>query len=97
MRQYELHREADAELTSAALYYDVELPGLGTRFLNAVLEAISRICEYPEIGSRIGRIERRVFVTDFPYQVVYRPDGPSIRIVAVAHVRRRPGYWHGRE
>jgi toxin ParE1/3/4 len=94
---YELHPEAHAELTSATLLYDVQSPGLGTRFLDAVVEAIARIQEYPQIGSRIGRIERRVLVSDFPYQVVYRLDGPMIRIVAVGHLRRRPGYWHGRE
>jgi len=94
---YELHLEADAELDSAAILYDAQSPGLGTRFLNAVVAAIARVQEYPELGTRVGRIERRVLVSDFPYQVVYRIDGPMIRIVAVAHLRRRPGYWHGRE
>jgi hypothetical protein len=33
----------------------------------------------------------------FPYGVIYRVAGDTLRILAIAHRRQRPGYWHGRE
>ncbi|WP_407936397.1 hypothetical protein [Limnochorda pilosa] len=50
------------------------------------------------MGSPVSadHLTRRVLVRGFPYQVVYhlRPD--EIVIVAVAHLKRRPGYWRNR-
>ncbi|MFB3820344.1 MAG: type II toxin-antitoxin system RelE/ParE family toxin, partial [Candidatus Methylomirabilales bacterium] len=50
-----------------------------------------------ESGSPAGPKQRRVVVARFPYSIVYREDAESIVIVAVAHQRRRPGYWRGRK
>ena len=33
----------------------------------------------------------------FPYSLVYTVSGDEIRILAVAHHSRRPGYWTGRK
>ena len=35
-------------------------------------------------------------VRKFPYKVVYRNQQDGIEIIAVAHGKRRPGYWKGR-
>jgi hypothetical protein len=32
----------------------------------------------------------------FPYSVIYKEKDEVILIVAVAHAKRRPGYWRGR-
>ena len=32
----------------------------------------------------------------FPYLIVYRVTASAIQVVAVAHARRRPGYWKTR-
>lgn len=29
----------------------------------------------------------------FPYKIVYIIEGDQIQVVAIAHDRRRPGYW----
>lgn len=34
-------------------------------------------------------------VKGFPYRVVYVTE-PAVTIVAVAHLKRRPGYWRAR-
>jgi len=39
---------------------------------------------------------RRVVLSRFPYIVVFRETVTEIEIVAVAHGRRRPGYWRER-
>jgi hypothetical protein len=39
---------------------------------------------------------RRVMLHRFPYFVVFRELPHKIQIIAVAHAKRRPGYWRGR-
>jgi toxin ParE1/3/4 len=34
--------------------------------------------------------------TRFPFTLVYRLRGDEVEILAVAHARRRPGYWRSR-
>jgi plasmid stabilization system protein ParE len=52
----------------------------------------------PEMGTPFSSdtLTRRVLVPRFPYQVVYRLMSTEIVIVAVAHLKRRPGYWRRR-
>ncbi len=39
----------------------------------------------------------RFYLMDrYPYQVIYREEANEILIVAIAHAKRRPGYWAGR-
>ena len=42
---------------------------------------------------------RHQFVTmkPYPYKIVYRVEGERVVIVAMAHGRRRPGYWRSRD
>lgn len=39
---------------------------------------------------------RRYLLRRFPFFVVFREVADRVQIVAVAHARRRPGYWLGR-
>lgn len=39
---------------------------------------------------------RSAKVARFPYRVVYVIVGSNIDVVAVAHAKRRPGYWRDR-
>jgi toxin ParE1/3/4 len=39
---------------------------------------------------------RRYLLKRFPFVIVYRAGESRIEIVAVAHGRRRPGYWAAR-
>jgi plasmid stabilization system protein ParE len=53
---------------------------------------------HPEIGtaSTHGAAIRQMRVRKFPYKVVYRNQQDGIEVIAVAHGKRRPGYWKGR-
>jgi plasmid stabilization system protein ParE len=63
-----------------------------------LLDAIQRVAQDPEAGSPVSvdRNIRRVLVARFPYQVVYRVRPDAVVIVAIAHAKRRPGYWMDR-
>jgi hypothetical protein len=39
---------------------------------------------------------RKAGLQRFPFNVLYRVAGGAVQILAVAHHRRRPGYWLGR-
>jgi plasmid stabilization system protein ParE len=89
---------AAEELNEAVRWYETRRPGLGTTFLDAVDSVIGRIRAHPEIGAATasGETTRRVPVTGFPFQVVYYLRPTEIVVVAVAHLKRRPRYWHAR-
>ena len=71
--------------------------GLGGEFFDAVVAATSLIQAQPEIGApSSNRRTRRVLVERFPYQVVYRLLEDAIVVVAIAHLKRRPGYRRDR-
>jgi hypothetical protein len=40
---------------------------------------------------------RRLLLARFPFGLIYRFDGQDIVIVAVAHNKRRSGYWRKRD
>jgi toxin ParE1/3/4 len=90
------HVEAEAELVSAATRYETHRSGLGLEFIAEVERATRALVSYPKIGHRFSRRLCRVLVRRFPYGLLYRIDADAIRIVAVAHARRRPGYWRHR-
>jgi toxin ParE1/3/4 len=91
-----IHEAAEAEINEAADFYDMASPGLGSVFLDEIQHAMERISEFPEAAPLIrGRLRKRI-VAKFPYSLIYsvRPD--EIRILAVAHHKRRPFYWRSR-
>jgi toxin ParE1/3/4 len=87
---------ARREFLAQVAYYQNEVPGLGARFVAAVEDATARALAFPLTGSVASKDVRRVFVYDFPFAIVYRPQPDGILVVAVAHHSRRPEYWHDR-
>jgi plasmid stabilization system protein ParE len=91
------HPEAEAEFLAAARFYDAHQPGLGLDFVTEVQRAARVLVAHPRLGRRFSRRLRRILVRRFPYGLLYRLEANEIFIVAVAHLRRRPGYWRRRE
>lgn len=97
----ELLEEAEDELREAILYYEDRQDGLGSEFFGRVTEMIAAIRVDPERfplyeGKRMARKFRRVRVRRFPYLLVFEVRTDKVLVVAVAHTRRRPGYWANR-
>lgn len=90
------HSEAERELDEVASYYDGESPGLGGSFLDDVEYAIGQILQYPESAPLVNEAVRRKLLRRFPYGILYSVYSDAIRILAVAHQKRRPFYWRGR-
>ena len=93
--------EASDELDEAAVWYEHRANGLGTKFLGAVDETVVTVTRWPQaapLETDLPRdlIVRRAQVHQFPYRIVYLLTPTAIRVLAVAHDSRRPGYWHER-
>lgn len=94
MRKITFHEEADSEVYEAALYYEDSAPALGLAFLDEIEKASQRILANPMAYQLVGDGVRQALVARFPYSILYviEPDD-RIRVIAVAHQKRRPGYW----
>jgi toxin ParE1/3/4 len=88
--------KASEELEAAASYYDKRHPGLGRRFIAEARKAHDRIAAMPKAAPEIRPGIRRRSIHRFPYQIIYRVSDDQALIIAVAHKRRRPGFWLGR-
>jgi len=93
--------EASAELGEAAAWYEQRRKGLGIEFLQAIDNALEFIARFPEAGAGVPGVPidlpvRRVPVRTFPFHVIYLEMSGAIRVLAFAHDRRSPGYWHSR-
>ncbi|HEX6285548.1 MAG TPA: type II toxin-antitoxin system RelE/ParE family toxin, partial [Pyrinomonadaceae bacterium] len=65
-------------------------------FVAEVLNALRSIAAAPEAWPRTRANERRFVFKRFPYSIIYRVRQNDVFITAIAHQRRRPGYWSGR-
>jgi plasmid stabilization system protein ParE len=90
------HPEAVEEVDEAYRWYRARSPSTAYAFVRALDTAISAISEAPERPALQVDGTRRVLLRRFPYAVIYRPMGHALQVIAVAHGRRRPGYWRGR-
>lgn len=88
--------EALAEIEQAAIYYDQHGLGLGDEFVNEIEATIQRVILQPEAWSIYQHGTRHCLTNRFPYSVIYRTHPDFILIVAIAHLRREPGYWSQR-
>ena len=95
-RRFIVRPLAEADLEQAANWYDEEQAGLGSRFLSDVDQVFERIRERPQQFPAVSGDIRRALLHAFPYAVYFRETGETIRVLAVLHLRRRPGLWRVR-
>ena len=87
---------AQLEAEEASDYYEKQREGLGHAFILAFEKTLKDIQAFPGLGSKIeGNCRKRRFKR-FPYGVVFRVHEGEIFVLAVMHLRRRPGYWKDR-
>ena len=96
MKPVEFHPDAETEFAHVAEFYDLARQRLGAEFANEVEQAVQFIRTHSEAGQPIREMIRRWRVQRFPYEIIYREEPERVYILAVAHHRRRPGYWGGR-
>jgi toxin ParE1/3/4 len=92
----DVHPLAADEAEAAERWYRERNETASIRFRRELDRAVDLISERPEAGAPYAGNTRRVLLRRFPFFVVYRVLSERVQIVAVAHGRRRPGYWQDR-
>jgi toxin ParE1/3/4 len=92
----EFHPRAIVEARGVRRRYAHKSVALANRFMAALDDALARIANAPHSwppylhGTRVYRLRR------FSYLVVYLELPGSLQVLALAHDKRRPGYWRRR-
>lgn len=95
-RYLEFHPEAIAEAEAQRLWYDERSHAAAEGFADELEIAFNAIVEAPDRWPLYIEGTRRYLLRRYPFVVVYRRVDKVIQIIAVAHGRRKPGYWISR-
>lgn len=92
--------EAEADYLATAAWYEEHSPGTGDDFVDAIERGERMIADLPRgwpqwPGAAQGI--RRYLVPGTLFAIAYRVRADEIVVIAVAHQRRRPGFWSGRD
>ena len=91
-----LHVEALRELREARDWYSKRgAAEQGLRLVRLVDEALAEIGRAPESFPREPKRSwaRRARILNWPYTVVFAAHEKAVVVLALAHGKRRPGYW----
>lgn len=77
-------------------WYAERSAAAAVHFVNAVDAALSVIAAHPERFAVVDAVHRECPVKRFPFRIVYRVAADRVIVVAIAHAKRRPGYWSSR-
>lgn len=90
--------EADRELTDGAVFYSSEAGReVGLAFILEFERSLALLCANPGIGTIWRNGRRRFPLRKFPYSIVYYFRSDELRVIAIAHHRRKPAYWARRK
>lgn len=92
----ELLAEATEEATQAREWYESRSPTAARRFGEELDQAMAAIAEAPNRWPEHLHGTRRYRLNRFPFLIVYQVAGDRVRVVAIQHTSRRPGYWRMR-
>ena len=88
--------DAKIEYEEAIAYYDRQRLDLGKEFSEEIEKTIERISTDPTSWEKVTKTIHRCRTRKYPYGLLYEVQGEKIVIVAVMHLRRKPGYWKDR-
>ncbi len=94
---FEVHPEAIAEAQAARRWYAERDPRAAEAFLTELDRAQAQVAATPDRWPAHLHGTQRFRLRRFPYLLVYHAIPDRIIVLAVAHAKRRPGYWKDRQ
>jgi len=85
--------DARKEFLKAVQFYENCQKGLGQRFRIAIETSIEKISNNPFMYRILKVPFRRILLSKFPYAIIYSIEPDHIRIIAIAHTKRKPEYF----
>jgi plasmid stabilization system protein ParE len=92
----EIHPEATKEARDARQWYEARNQVAAAEFVEEMKAGVQKILDSPARWSSVSPGIQKYRLHRFPYSLIYRQTPTTIRIIAVAHGHRRPGYWKSR-
>ena len=92
----EFHSAAAKEAEAAFSWYAERNLLAARAFTQELNHSVEMVLEGPERWPRFGPAARRYVMPRFPFSLIYRLREQGVEIVAIAHHKRKPGYWHSR-
>lgn len=92
----EFHTEAIEEARASRQWYAERSAAIADAFMAELDHAIEEILDAPSRWPTFVHGTRRYLLRRFPYMIVFRERASVIQVIAVAHARRKPGYWKAR-
>jgi plasmid stabilization system protein ParE len=96
VKPLELHPGAEEDYLNTLAWYCDRNFSTAKKFEDAFWLAIHAVEDAPERWPVYFSDFRRYTLHQFPFSLVYRIEPSRTFVIAVAHGRRRPGYWMGR-
>ena len=90
------HPDAVLEARAAHDWYAERSAVAAEAFLAELDDAVAQVTSHPKRWPGYLAETRRYLFKRFPFLLVYRERADAIEVIAVAHGRRRPGYWRDR-
>jgi plasmid stabilization system protein ParE len=87
------HPEAITEASAATQWYRERSSAAAKAFISELDRIVGKIIMTPEIYPLYVGDTRHALLHRFPFSVVYREASGRIEVIAIAHGRRKPGYW----
>jgi plasmid stabilization system protein ParE len=95
-RRFIVRPLAEADIDSAAQWYESERQGLAGRFFSDLNRTFTRMGESPFQFPEITRGVRRALLHTFPYAAYFQVLDEVVVVLAVLHLRRNPKIWRAR-
>jgi toxin ParE1/3/4 len=92
----EFHPEALKEVEAARDWYAERSLVASRVFVSELIHSVEKVIENPEMWPLYQKGIHRYIFQRFPFSLIYRIHHEKIQIIAVAHAKRRPGYWKDR-
>jgi toxin ParE1/3/4 len=96
-RRVNLHPAAEEEMEAAFDWYWLRSERAAARFLQELSAMVERVRNSPHQFPQFDPKTRRAALHRFPFSLIFRETERGIQIIAVAHSKRRPGYWRNRQ
>jgi plasmid stabilization system protein ParE len=90
------HPVAAEEAEAAYQWYADRSLEAANGFREELRHAVGALSATPTRWPRHGARVRRYVFPRFPFSLLYRVHEGNVEIIAVAHGKRRPGYWRSR-
>jgi toxin ParE1/3/4 len=100
-KRWRIHDEALDEVEGTIDWYEEQRAALGLEFFAELRNTLATLREHPAVStpdrsSLPDAPIRRRRLHRFPYAVVFVETDAEYVVVAVMHLRRKPGYWLAR-